>query len=69
MWCRPEWLICTVLPIPPPAVRPSVKHDSQQRSEDDISHIIVNIIKANTTLKQIIEHLRLKKPQFLIYCL
>jgi len=24
-WCRPEWLICTVLPIPPPAVRPTVK--------------------------------------------
>ena len=33
-----------------PAVRPSVKHDAQQRSEDDISHIIVNIIKANKTL-------------------
>ena len=36
-------------------MRPSVKHDSQQRSEDDISHIIVNIIKANTTLKQKIQ--------------
>ena len=21
-WCRPEWLICSVLPVPPPAVRP-----------------------------------------------
>ena len=31
---------------------PSVKHDSQQRSEDDISHIIVNIIKANKTLQE-----------------
>ena len=51
IWCRPEWFICQVLAVPPPAVRPSVKHDSQQRSEDDISHIIVNIIKANTTLQ------------------
>ncbi|MBC8306230.1 MAG: DNA-directed RNA polymerase subunit A', partial [Pelagibacterales bacterium] len=50
IWSRPEWFVCQVLAIPPPAVRPSVKHDSQQRSEDDISHIIVNIIKANTTL-------------------
>ena len=25
VWCRPEWLICSVLPVPPPAVRPSVK--------------------------------------------
>jgi DNA-directed RNA polymerase beta' subunit len=32
-------------------VRPSVKHDAQQRSEDDISHIIVLIIKINNTLK------------------
>ena len=21
-WCRPEWLICSVVPVPPPAVRP-----------------------------------------------
>ena len=50
IWSRPEWMVCQVLAVPPPAVRPSVKHDSQQRSEDDISHIIVNIIKANNTL-------------------
>ena len=47
VWSRPEWMVCQTLAIPPPAVRPSVKHDSQQRSEDDITHIIVNIIKAN----------------------
>ena len=50
IWSRPDWMICQILAVPPPAVRPSVKHDSQQRSEDDISHIIVNIIKANNTL-------------------
>ena len=50
-WSRPDWFICQTLAVPPPAVRPSVKHDSQQRSEDDISHIIVNIIKANKTLQ------------------
>ena len=48
---RPDWMICEVLAVPPPSLRPSVKHDAQQRSEDDISHIIVNIIKANNTLK------------------
>ena len=52
IWSRPDWMICQVLAIPPPAVRPSVKHDSQQRSEDDITHIIVNIIKANKTLEE-----------------
>ena len=52
LWCRPEWMICQTLAIPPPAIRPSIKHDSQQRSEDDITHIIVNIIKANKTLEE-----------------
>ena len=52
---RPDWMVCQVLAVPPPAVRPSVKHDAQQRSEDDISHIIVNIIKANKTLQEKID--------------
>ena len=51
-WSRPDWMVCQVLAVPPPAVRPSVKHDAQQRSEDDISHIIVNMIKANKTLQE-----------------
>jgi DNA-directed RNA polymerase II subunit RPB1 len=51
IFSRPDWMICEVLAVPPPSLRPSVKHDAQQRSEDDISHIIVNIIKANNTLK------------------
>tara|TARA_A100001015_G_scaffold313592_1_gene421170 strand:- start:59 stop:4576 length:4518 start_codon:yes stop_codon:yes gene_type:complete len=52
IFSRPDWMICQVLAVPPPSVRPSVKHDAQQRSEDDISHILVNIIKANNTLKE-----------------
>jgi DNA-directed RNA polymerase II subunit RPB1 len=55
LWSRPDWMICQVLAIPPPAVRPSVKHDSQQRSEDDITHIIVSILKANKTLQEKIQ--------------
>jgi DNA-directed RNA polymerase II subunit RPB1 len=49
-WSRPDWMICQVMAVPPPAVRPSVKHDAQQRSEDDLSHILVSIIKTNKTL-------------------
>jgi DNA-directed RNA polymerase II subunit RPB1 len=49
---RPEWMICQVLAVPPPAVRPSIKMDGQQRSEDDLTHIIVNIVKANKTLQE-----------------
>jgi DNA-directed RNA polymerase II subunit RPB1 len=50
VWSRPEWMICQVLPVPPPAVRPSVKLDAQQRSEDDLTHIYANIVKTNKDL-------------------
>jgi len=49
-WSRPEWMICQVMIVPPPSVRPSVRHDSQQRSEDDLTHILVNIVKTNNTI-------------------
>jgi len=52
IWSRPDWMVCQVLPVPPPAVRPSVKHDAQQRSEDDLTHIYSNIIKYNNTLRE-----------------
>tara|TARA_Y100000022_G_scaffold71447_1_gene61500 strand:+ start:490 stop:5013 length:4524 start_codon:yes stop_codon:yes gene_type:complete len=52
VWSRPEWMVCQVLPVPPPAVRPSVKHDAQQRSEDDLTHIYSNIIKTNKDLSE-----------------
>ena len=55
IFSRPDSMICQTLAVPPPAVRPSVKHDAQQRSEDDLSHILVNIIKANKTLEEKIQ--------------
>jgi DNA-directed RNA polymerase II subunit RPB1 len=55
-WSRPDWMVCQVMAVPPPAVRPSVKHDAQQRSEDDLSHILVNIIKTNKTLQEKIQN-------------
>jgi DNA-directed RNA polymerase II subunit RPB1 len=48
---RPEWMICEVLAVPPPAVRPSIKMDGQQRNEDDISHMLVDIVKTNKDLR------------------
>ncbi len=55
LYCRPEWLICSVLPVPPPAMRPSVKKDNSQRQDDDLTHKLVDIIKSNNTLKIKIE--------------
>ena len=63
IWSRPDWMVCQVLAVPPPAVRPSVKHDAQQRSEDDLTHILVNIVKTNKTL---LEKLQNNSPENII---
>ena len=55
-WCRPEWLICTVFPVPPPAVRPSVKQGNSQRMDDDLTHKLSDIVKFNNALKSKIEN-------------
>jgi DNA-directed RNA polymerase beta' subunit len=54
-WCRPDWMICTVLPIPPPQVRPSVIQDNNQRSEDDLTHKLFEIIRMNKVLQDKID--------------
>lgn len=48
---RPEWMIFKYLPISPPVMRPTVVNDNNQRSEDDQTIYLVNIIKANKTLE------------------
>ena len=50
-WCRPDWMICSVMPIPPPQVRPSVIQDNNQRSEDDLTHKLFEIISTNQRLQ------------------
>ena len=52
LWCRPDWMMSTVLAIPPPQVRPSVLQDNNQRSEDDLTQKLIDIIKANITLSE-----------------
>lgn len=50
-WCRPEWLICSAFPVPPPAMRPTVKQGDSQRMDDDLTHKLSEIVKYNNTLK------------------
>jgi len=49
---RPEWLILQVLPVPPVYVRPSITLESGIRSEDDVTHKLVDIIRINQRLKE-----------------
>eukprot|EP00834_Sanchytrium_tribonematis_P003158 NODE_114_length_18474_cov_1.567510.p2 type:complete len:1022 gc:universal NODE_114_length_18474_cov_1.567510:587-3652(+) len=50
-YSRPENLIITSLPCPPPQVRPSITMD-MGRGEDDLTHKLADIIKANDNLKK-----------------
>lgn len=52
---RPEWMILQVLPVPPVYVRPSITLESGIRSEDDLTHKLVDIIRINQRLKESIE--------------
>ncbi|KAK4136582.1 beta and beta-prime subunits of DNA dependent RNA-polymerase [Trichocladium antarcticum] len=54
---RPEWMIITVLPVPPPPVRPSISMDGTgtgMRNEDDLTYKLGDIIRANGNVRQAI---------------
>jgi DNA-directed RNA polymerase II subunit RPB1 len=57
-YARPEWMIITVMPVPPPPVRPGVSVDGTghgMRSEDDLTHKLGDIIRANANIKRCIQ--------------
>lgn len=54
-YARPEWMIITVLPVPPPPVRPSIVVDGSgqgMRGEDDLTYKLGDIIRANSNVRR-----------------
>ncbi|KAF8170369.1 hypothetical protein BJ912DRAFT_1148858 [Pholiota molesta] len=52
-YARPEWMILTVMPVPPPPVRPSIAVDGgAMRSEDDLTYKLGDIIKASANVRR-----------------
>ncbi|MCI4367287.1 MAG: DNA-directed RNA polymerase subunit A', partial [Thermoplasmata archaeon] len=49
---RPEWMVLTVLPVPPVQVRPSITLESGERSEDDLTHKMVDVLRINQRLRE-----------------
>jgi DNA-directed RNA polymerase subunit A' len=60
---RPEWMVLTVLPVPPVTARPSITLDNGQRSEDDLTHKLVDIIRIN---QRFMENREAGAPQLII---
>jgi DNA-directed RNA polymerase subunit A' len=52
---RPEWMVLKVLGVPPVTMRPSITLESGVRSEDDLTHKLVDIIRINQRLAENIE--------------
>ena len=49
---RPEWFVLQAFPVPPVTVRPSIILETGIRSEDDLTHKMVDIIRVNQRLKE-----------------
>ncbi|MFH1257308.1 MAG: DNA-directed RNA polymerase subunit A' [Candidatus Micrarchaeota archaeon] len=60
---RPEWIVLTVLLVPPVSVRPSITLETGERSEDDLTHKLVDIIRINQRLA---ENIDAGAPQLII---
>ncbi len=49
---HPKWMIIRVLPVPPICVRPSILLETGIRSEDDLTHKLVDIVRTNEKLRE-----------------
>jgi DNA-directed RNA polymerase subunit A' len=49
---RPEWMVLTALLVPPVTVRPSITLESGDRSEDDLTHKLVDVLRINQRLRE-----------------
>lgn len=62
-FCRPEWAVLTLLLVPPVTVRPSITLETGERSEDDLTHKLSDIVRANQRLW---ENLNAGAPEVII---
>jgi len=60
---RPEWMVLTILAIPPVTMRPSITLESGERSEDDLTHKLGDIIRIN---QRLFENINAGAPEIII---
>ena len=62
-YVRPEWMIMTFLPIPPVTMRPSITLESGERSEDDLTHKLGDIVRIN---QRLFENINAGAPEIIV---
>ncbi|MDP3990456.1 MAG: DNA-directed RNA polymerase subunit A' [archaeon] len=60
---RPEWLVLTIMQIPPVTMRPSITLESGERSEDDLTHKLGDIVRIN---QRLFENINAGAPEVII---
>ena len=60
---RPEWMVLTILSIPPVTMRPSITLESGERSEDDLTHKMGDIVRIN---QRLFENINAGAPEIII---
>jgi len=60
---RPEWMVMTVLAIPPVTMRPSITLESGERSEDDLTHKLGDVVRIN---QRLFENINAGAPEVII---
>ncbi|MFC1728676.1 DNA-directed RNA polymerase subunit A' [Nanoarchaeota archaeon] len=60
---RPEWAVLTIMAIPPVTMRPSITLESGERSEDDLTHKMGDIVRIN---QRLFENINAGAPEIII---
>ncbi|MBU0930348.1 MAG: DNA-directed RNA polymerase subunit A' [Nanoarchaeota archaeon] len=62
-YAKPEWMVLTMLPVPPVTVRPSITLESGERSEDDLTHKLGDIVRIN---QRLFENINAGAPEVIV---
>ncbi|MEK6903078.1 MAG: DNA-directed RNA polymerase subunit A' [Nanoarchaeota archaeon] len=62
-YARPEWMILKVLMIPPVTMRPSITLETGERSEDDLTHKLGDIVRIN---QRLFENINAGAPEIIV---
>ncbi|HLD16082.1 MAG TPA: DNA-directed RNA polymerase subunit A' [Candidatus Nanoarchaeia archaeon] len=60
---RPEWMILTLLVIPPVTMRPSITLETGERSEDDLTHKLGDVVRIN---QRLFENINAGAPEIIV---
>ena len=60
---KPEWMVLDILAVPPVTIRPSITLQSGERSEDDLTHKLSDIVRIN---QRLFENINAGAPEIII---